>query len=312
MEEDKNNQNSGGDVDYSASDNNDYVVEEKPAKVKKSGGLSSAVTKVKAISPITALFGLIVVIAIMVIVFITLADQQEAPEFESTELTEEERQALDADQSEIETTGQVLTIGPNTEFSNDVRVEKSLEVIGDLSVAGEINIPELDIGGSELTLDSAQIDENLLVSGNSTVQGGLTVNGGASVNGTLSAGGISTGNLSLSGDLTITRHIRADASSASLSSGGALGNGGTASVSGDDVSGTININTGSSAPAGRLATVNFQIAYGSTPQVIITPVGSDAAAVDYYTQRSSSGFSVYSRGNTPDNATIQFDYFVIE
>jgi len=275
------------------------------------------VTKVRAINPLTAMFGIVIIIALLVIGFVTL-QQDQAPTFNATELSDDERAKLLSEDAEIEPNGEVLTISPNTEFKNNVEVEKSIEVVGDLTVLGQINWKNdsssgdsSGSGGGQL-LQSAQITEDLLVGGNSQFDGAVKANGGLSVNGGLNTSGLTTNQATINGDLRLNRHLISGGGSVSGSSGGAVGSGGTANVSGDDVAGTVRVNTGGSAPAGRLATVNFRSAYGGTPSVHITPVGSGSAAVDYYVERNSSSFSIYSLSNTPDNAQLQFDYFIVQ
>jgi len=273
------------------------------------------VTKVRAINPLTAMFGVVIIIALVVIAFVTLK-QDQVPTFNATELSESERSKLLSDGAEIEPNGEILTISPNAEFKNNVEVEKSLEIVGDLTVLGQINwksqTADGEGGNGGQLLQSAQIAEDLLVGGNSQFNGAVTANGGLSVNGGLNTSSITANQATINGDLRLNRHLVSGGGSVSGSSGGAVGSGGTTNVSGDDVAGTVRINTGGSAPAGRLATVNFRSAYGGTPSVHITPVGSGSAAVSYYIERTSSGFSIYSLSDTPDNTQLQFDYFVVQ
>jgi|AntRauTorckE6833_2_1112554.scaffolds.fasta_scaffold00029_41 hypothetical protein len=275
------------------------------------------VTKVRAINPLTAMFGIIIIIALVVIVFVTL-QEDETPTFNATELSDTDRAKLLNEGSEIEPNGEILTISPNAEFKNNVEVEKSLEIVGDLTVLGQINWSNSSGGGGDGSvgsgelLQSAQITGDFTVGGNSQFDGVITANGGLNVNGETNLSSLIASSATVNGDLRINRHLVSGGGSVSGSSGGAVGSGGTINVSGDDVAGTVRVNTGGSAPAGRLVTVNFRSNYGGTPTIMITPVGSGSAAVDYYVERNTSSFSIYSLSDTPDNTQLQFDYLVIQ
>ena len=283
----------------------------------------SMVAKIKRLNPFIILLITAVVVGVMVIVFVSINNDNSQPDFAATELSPSELQRLNSAESEIETNAQTFTISPNTVLKNNLEVQKSVEVTGDLTVYGEINWQPQGSssegtgsattgGGGGQLLQSAQITNDLLVGGNSQFNGAVTINGGLIVNGGLSVSALSISELTVTGDLKLNRHIVSGGGAASGAAGGAVGGGGTINVSGDDTAGTVRINTGSNAPAGRLVTVSFRIAYGGTPSVQITPVGSGSAAVDYYIERTSSGFSIYSLGDTPDSAQIQFDYFVVQ
>jgi hypothetical protein len=58
-------------------------------------------------------------------------------------------------------------------------------------------------------------------------------------------------------------------------------------------------------------TVNFLQRYGSTPRVIITPVGSAAGSIQYYVNRDTGSFSIGSSSPPPAGASFAFDYFVV-
>jgi hypothetical protein len=82
-------------------------------------------------------------------------------------------------------------------------------------------------------------------------------------------------------------------------------------VSGSDTAGFININTGGAPSAGCFITVNFASRFNSTPRVLVTPVGSDSGALNYYVNRSSTSFSVCVATVPPAFASFGFDYFVL-
>ena len=145
-----------------------------------------------------------------------------------------------------------------------------------------------------------------------TVAKNLTVGGGGTFGGAVSAPQINVTSLQLSGNLTLTKHIAAGGATPSRSNGDALGSGGTTSVSGSDIAGSVNVNTGSGPSAGCFLTVNFTTKYNSSPRVMVTPVGSGAANLAYYTNRTTSNFSICAANTPPGNASFGFDYFVVE
>ena len=93
--------------------------------------------------------------------------------------------------------------------------------------------------------------------------------------------------------------------------GTALGGGGTASISGTDTAGTVNINTGGGTVAGCFVTIGFTQNF-SSPHVVITPVGSAAAGINYYINRTNSGFSICTTNAAPVGQSFAFDYVVID
>jgi len=150
------------------------------------------------------------------------------------------------------------------------------------------------------------------IQGQLTVQKNLSVNGSGTFNGPLSATQISVGRLQLTGDLTLTHHLIAGGSIPGRSNGGALGGGGTSSVSGSDTAGSISIHTGGGTHPGCFTTVNFTQHFQSTPHIVVTPVGSAAAALDYYIQRTTSSFSVCTTNTAPAGSSFGFDYIAFD
>lgn len=211
---------------------------------------------------------------------------------------------------------QVLNIQSNSVFAGAVLVKGELQVAGGLRIGnGSLSLPEVNVGGSAVINDLQS--QTLDVAGNSSVNDlsvrrNVNVNGNGTFNGGLTTSSLSVGRLQLNGDLVITRHLVAGGATPGRSNGGALGSGGTSSVGGSDTAGSISINTGGSPAAGCFITVNFTAAYGGTPHVIITPVGSAAAGLNYYVNRSANNFSVCSTNPAPGNASFGFDYHIFE
>jgi cytoskeletal protein CcmA (bactofilin family) len=211
---------------------------------------------------------------------------------------------------------QVLNVKSNAIFSNAVLVQGDLEVAGRLKSGGDLQLPNITVSGtgrfSQLQADSLAVNGNESVQGQLTVQKGLNVSGSGSFTGTLSAAQISTSSLQINGDFTLTQHLVAGGPVPNVGRGSAVGNGGTASLGGSDTAGSITINTGSGTGAGCFATVNFVRRYNSTPHVIVTPVGSGAAGLSYYVNRSTSDFSVCTASPAPSGQSFGFDYFVVD
>lgn len=211
---------------------------------------------------------------------------------------------------------QVLNVQSNAVFAGKVLVRDSLEVAGPIQVGGSLSIPGITVSGSSI-FDQVQVNKNLNVAGDSALQGQLSVQKSLSVSGSGTFGGnltapqITANTLQLNGDLNLTHHITAGGATPGRSTGGALGSGGSASVSGSDTAGSININTGSGASAGCMVTINFTEKFNATPHVLVTPIGSGAANIGYYVNRNTSNFSVCAT-SPPSNASFGFDYFVLD
>lgn len=212
---------------------------------------------------------------------------------------------------------QVLNVQSNAVFAGKVLIRDSLEVAGTIQIGGILNVPGINVSGNGV-LDQVQINKTLTVGGDAGVQGQLAVQKGLAVTGTGTFGGnvtapqISVNNLQLNGDLNLTHHITAGGATPGRSNGSALGSSGSASVSGSDTGGSININTGSGASAGCFISVTFSQKYNSTPHVLVTPIGAAAGAIGYYVNRSTTGFSVCAADTPPSGASFGFDYFVLD
>lgn len=210
---------------------------------------------------------------------------------------------------------QILSIESNAIFSGKVLIRDSLEVAGQIKVGGPLSLPGISVSGSS-NFDQVQIN-NLQIAGNTTIQGQLNVQKGLNVSGPLSVGGALTAaslniqTLQVSGDLLLNRHIDAGGSTPGKSNGGALGSGGTSSISGTDTAGTVSINVGGGPGAGCFANISFSQRF-NTPHVVITPVGSAGGGINYYIDRSSSGFSICTSSPAPAGSSFAFDYIVID
>lgn len=211
----------------------------------------------------------------------------------------------------------ILSVQSDTVFSGNVLVRDSLQIAGTLQVGSNLAIAGLRVTGNS-TFDDVQVTKSLALTGNGSIQGQLSVqqslqvSGSGTFLGAVSAPSLTVGSLQLNGDLNLTHHLTAGGSTPGRSNGSALGSGGTASVGGSDTSGSITINTGSSPSAGCYITVNFATRFNSTPHVVITPIGSAAAGLGYYVNRTTSSFSVCATNTPTGSTTYVFDYIALD
>jgi cytoskeletal protein CcmA (bactofilin family) len=231
-------------------------------------------------------------------------------------LNAEELQELTESEQKVGDPKSTLAIESNAIFSGKVLVRDSLDVAGTIKVGGSLSLPGLNVSGEsifdQIQANDLNITGNTQIQGQLNVQKGLTTTGGATFGGPISAPQLTVQSLQLSGDLQITRHIDAGGPTPGKSDGSALGSGGTVSVSGTDTAGTITVNTGGGPGAGCFVTVNFVNKFSNTPHVVITPVGSAAAGLNYYINRSNSSFSVCTTNAPGGGQSFSFDYVAID
>ncbi len=212
---------------------------------------------------------------------------------------------------------QILSVQSNAVFAGKVLIRDSLEVAGPIQVGGSLSVPGITVSGNSI-FEQIQVNKNLVVQGDTSMQGQLAVQKNLSVSGSGTFGGpitapaITVNTLQMNGSLTLTKHIIIGGSTPDRDNGPALGGGGTVALSGSDIAGSVNINTGTSPVAGCFVTVNFTQKYNATPNVLATPVGSNAALVGYYVNRSTTNFSICAANNPPANSSFGFDYFIVE
>lgn len=265
------------------------------------------------------LFLLILIVAgvIIGVAYFQSKKQSSSGVVQSQNLSQKTLEQLASSDAQVGDAKQVLNVQSNAVFAGKVLVRDSLEVAGSIQVGGAVTLTNLRVTGTT-NFDQTQISKNLSVGGDAAIQGSVTVqrslqvNGGGTFNGPVAAPQITTSIFQLNGDLTLTHHIIAGGPTPSRSNGNALGSGGTSSVSGSDTSGTLSINTGSGPGTGCFATITFAQKYNSTPHVIVTPVGANAGALDYYVTRTSSSFSVCDTTAPPAGVSFGFDYFVVD
>lgn len=260
---------------------------------------------------------MIVAVIIVVAAYWSNKNDSTGPDIASQTLSQKAFEQLANSDATVGSSSQVLSVQSNAVFAGKVLVRQGFEVAGNLQVGGTLGLNSLAVAGTA-QFGQAQVNKDLSVAGNTGLQGAvsiaksLQVSGNGSFGGNLSAAQLSASTLQLSGDLTLTHHLVIGGATPGRSNGSALGGGGTASVSGGDTGGSITVNTGSSPAAGCFVTVNFSARYGSTPRVLLTPVGSAAGTLDFYVNRSATGFSVCDSTAPPAGSSFGFDYFVFD
>lgn len=262
------------------------------------------------------LFILVLVIAIGSVISLTLKGKQDAYKIVTSQgLSQDELKQLANTDVSVGKPKQILTVQANAVFAGSALVRGDLEVAGLFKLGGDLSVTDLTVTGATQLADVKA--NNLTVGSNLNVQGTLTLNSGISVagqsnfNGGIVASSVITGALQLNGDLKLTHHISAGGTIPKIAKGTAVGGGGTVSLSGSDTSGSIAVNTGSGPPAGCFATVTFSEAFANTPHVVVTPIGTASAGLNYYITRSTSGFVICSTNSAPAGQSFGFDYIVM-
>lgn len=261
------------------------------------------------------IFILLFVLAIVAIMIIVRNESSTTLDVESQTLSSEDLAKLRGTTARVGDPKQTLSIESNAVFTGSVLLRSNLDVAGTLKVGGSLNLPGITVAGTS-TFDQIQAND-LSVTGDTSIQGQLNaqsinVSGNGTFGGSLSAGQLNIQTLQLSGDLQLNRHIDAGGGTPSKSDGSALGGGGTTSISGSDTAGTATINTGGSPSAGCLITITFAQRFNGTPHVVITPVGSAGASLNYYVNRSNTNFSICTTNAPAGGSTFSFDYVAID
>jgi len=233
------------------------------------------------------------------------------------DLSTEDLQNLKNNETTVGDSKQTLTIASNAIFNGRVLVRDSLDVAGSIKVGGTLSLAGISVSGTS-SFENANISNNLSVSGNAAVQGtltvqkNLTVGGGATFAGQLSAPSLSIDQLIMNKDIQLNRHIDAGGGTPRVSNGTAVGGAGTVSISGSDTAGTVNVNFGTGLAAGIIANITFAASFSQTPHVVITPVGSSCASLNYYVNRTTTGFSIGTTNAGSPGASCAFDYIAID
>lgn len=265
------------------------------------------------------LFAFVLLLAIVIILIAYLQSRQSSgsSNIQTQSLSQSTLQQLANSDATVGSNQSVLNVESSAVFAGQVLVRQNLEVAGNLQIGGTIALSNITVDGTG-QFGQVSINKNLAVAGDTAIQGAATigkslqVNGGGTFSGALSAPQITTSSLQLSGNLVLTHHISVGGSTPGHNNGSALGSGGTSSVSGSDTAGSITINTGDSPAAGCFETITFASAFNATPHVLVTPIGSAAAGLSYYVNRSTTSFSICDSTAPPAGSSFGFDYFILD
>lgn len=202
---------------------------------------------------------------------------------------------------------QFLNVNANATFNGPVRINRDLIINGKVTNKDGVSLFDTSATGSSgSNTDLAALN----------VRGNLTVGGSGSFGTNLTSSNLSVQRANIA-SLVLSGHITSGGARP-RASGDTAALGGAISLNGNDTSGTITINTGTTGSigntglAGSLVGVTFAAPYSLTPRVNITPVGPDAAALQYYATRSATNFTIQTISPTKPNTTYTFDYFVIQ
>ncbi len=280
--------------------------------------------------------GLAVIMAILAVNAIVLvvisksqSDQQEQAAKNSVTISTSTLEQLGVSRNPIGNAETELIVGPNSKFNGKVSMASDLTIAGQLTLnskfsatsavlanlqSGQTQVESLNVNGDE-TVTNLNLRKDLQVAGNARVQGTLsvnqltTINNNMNVAGNLAVGGsLSVRNFQV-GTLTVAGHLLSSGTQPRVSVGGGAGSNGTASISGNDTSGTVAVNMGVGAGNGLLATVTFATKYTDTPHIVVTPVGRSVPGM--YINRTSAGFTISVDGSLGIGG-FAFDYVVVQ
>jgi hypothetical protein len=242
---------------------------------------------------------------------------------------------LGVSRNAVGTVGAELVVGPNARFNGKITVASDVSIAGQLKLnskfiatdasltkleAGDTSLGQLNINGDG-TVTNLNIRKDISVVGATRLQGpvtisqlvtinsGLNVAGNLALGGTLSVRGLQASSLTSDTTLTIGGHIITRGSAPGVFRGSAVGTNGSVSISGNDASGTVAVNTGTGAGGGILAQVTFRSQYGTTPHVVVSAVGAGIGSV--YVSRTIGGFSIGVDAALAPGG-YAFDYIVMQ
>ena len=265
------------------------------------------------------LFLLLLVVAgvIAAINYFSSIKQPTEATINSQTLNQETLKQLANTDTSVGSSSQTLTIQGNAIIAGQTLARGNLNVAGNFQTGGTIQGPSITISGSanlpSTQISSLQVATTAAIQGDTSLNGNLTVSGSTSLNGSVTAAQITVTRLVLSGNavLEVPNHIRFSGGTPNRSAdNNVLGNGGSASVSGSDTAGSINVNSGNNPKSGCFVRVSFQQAFSGQPHVIVSPVGDAAGRMQYYVERDTAGFRICSANTITANKSFGFDYLV--
>lgn len=293
--------------------------DDEPTRSLKTPLRERIINKIRHTNPYLLLFIAVLLIAGVVVAVAQLTEKEQDPEnisYQGSELDQATLDKLLSKENNIGTPDQTLTVAANAIFDGKVLVKGDLDVAGKITMGQPLSLPGITVAGTstfeDMQAKSLSLLGSLTVQQSINVQESANITGNVSVGGTISASKISADIIEFTKGLSLSGHVITGGGIPAISSGTAVGGGGTVSISGNDTAGTIVVNTGGGPPAGIMANINFTKAYDATPKVQITPVNSSTGNLNFYVERSKSGFSV-GTSNAPSGGTSYvFDYFVAQ
>jgi hypothetical protein len=181
--------------------------------------------------------------------------------------------------------------------SSMVQNNQSASLTG-LSVTGDTQLNNLNTSGTtsinNLTAQTATVTGNLLINGTAQFSGDIVIGGHI-----ITAGTQPTIAVQAAAGQPTQNNLSEQISSAT--------------ITGNDTTGTITITTSSNPTGSDLANVTFSKAFTGNPHIIIT--GQDAAstaALVYPSGVSLTGFNISMVNNPAPNTTYTFDYIIAQ
>ena len=231
--------------------------------------------------------------------------------------------------------GTTLTVGPDAKFNGKMEIGGDTSIAGQLTLnnkmsaadasltklqAGDVQLQQLNVNGDG-TISTLNLRRDLNVVGSTRLQGPVTMSQTLSVNnnmnvisslsvgGTLSVRTFEASSLTSGSTLTIGGHVITRGNAPRVSAGSGVGQNGTASISGNDVAGTVSVGVGTGSRGGTLAEVSFVNKYDNIPHVVVSTIGGGLGSV--YITRNADGFSIGVNGAVPAGG-YAFDYIVMQ
>jgi cytoskeletal protein CcmA (bactofilin family) len=283
---------------------------------KKPNGLKMFLRKFNLYLLIFA-FVVVVAGAVSIVSYLNSKKTPASPDIVNKNLTADELKQLSNSNTTVGDTGQTLTVQGNAIFTGQVLVRSDLNVAGSIKLGGDLSAQNFTASGTvnlaTTQIQTLQVATTTVMQGSTTLQKDLNVAGTAAFNGPVTASQITVTNLILSGNaqFRVPNHLAFTGSSPSRSINQAvLGGSGTASISGSDVSGTVNVNSGGTPGAGCFITITFNRPFSTTPHTLVTPIGAGAGAIGFYVTRTAASMTICSSSALPANQNFAFDYFV--
>ena len=122
--------------------------------------------------------------------------------------------------------------------------------------------------------------------------------------------------LIVSTDITVNGHVITGGNTPSIAAGAGACTSPTVSISGNDTSGTITVNTGTGCSGGgTLATITFANAFGSAPHVVLTPGSPISQTLGAYVDDSTISTTKFDLGTnaTPlSSQTFKWNYWTAQ